>query len=151
MLVSRAVFLLLLLLASVWSTFLFHNPNQEGKGPRTNRGTRTYFARVDNNNDLFCGGALVAHDVVVSAAHCYTPNLSVVVNGYDESEVGSLRQDQRGRTVEKVIQHHNYSTIQRTSKMTLCLSNFKAQSKTSPVSIIFGGISMLPSQVQGRT
>jgi trypsin len=131
MLISSVAFLLLLLPASGTFTFpqkddqeqeptgapsssnIFEHPEDEdpriiGGNPAL-PGTHKYFARVDNDNNLYCGGVMVAWDYVLTAAHCYTDKLSVVVNGYDESKVGSLKSDQRYRTVEKVIRHPNYN------------------------------------------
>jgi trypsin len=72
-------------------------------------GTHPYFVRVNHNGNPYCGGSLVATEVVATAAHCYTTNLSVVVNGYDESQADNLKWDQRYRAIKKVLQHPNFN------------------------------------------
>lgn len=84
--------------------------------PRIVGGTSTgpnvypFFTRVDTSGFPYCGGSLVAPDIVLTAGHCWTSDdaLSVVVNGYDlYSSEGPLQFD---RDVNYSIRHPDFNS-----------------------------------------
>jgi secreted trypsin-like serine protease len=78
-------------------------------GGSTPQGSFEYFVRVDSYGQVFCGGVLVAPDVAMTAAHCFSSALSVVVNGYDNSNPNQLNRGQHFRGVESVLPHPNFN------------------------------------------
>lgn len=50
-------------------------------GTTAKEGFFPYFVRIDDNAQNICGGSFIAPDIVLTAAHCFTDGLSVVVGG----------------------------------------------------------------------
>ena len=68
---------------------LASNSLEEGKivgGTQSEFGAYPFFVRLDDQfGNSRCAGSLVASDVVLTAAHCFNPNLSAVVGSYTSS------------------------------------------------------------------
>lgn len=76
-------------------------------GTETADGTYPFFTRVDAGEFPYCGGALVAPDVVLTAGHCFINDLSVVVNGYNR--FGDVEVDQYRRQVDTELRHPDFN------------------------------------------
>lgn len=77
-------------------------------GVAAGENTYQFFTRVDTSGYPYCGGSLVASDVVLTAGHCYSDALSVVVNGYDLYSSDGLLQYPRDVDYSKTKRHPDF-------------------------------------------
>jgi trypsin len=75
-------------------------------GAEANEGRYSYAVSLSDDIGHFCGGSLIAKDVVLSAAHCAGGGYHVVVGRHD------LRDESDGEeiTVDKELVHPDYDT-----------------------------------------
>lgn len=106
---------------------LQHSPKDVKAEPRIVGGVAAapnqyqFFTRIDSNDNPYCGGSLVSSDVIMTAGHCFTDALSVVVNGYSlYSSDGTL---QYQREIVDTIRHPDFNpTTYENDVMLLKLS-----------------------------
>lgn len=78
-------------------------------GSITPTGGFEYFVWVDAYHYAVCGGVLVGPNIVMMAGHCKSDELSVVVNGYDESKSDNLNWHQHACVVTNDVQYPGYN------------------------------------------
>ncbi|KAG7343936.1 peptidase S1 and S6 chymotrypsin/Hap family protein [Nitzschia inconspicua] len=84
-------------LLSLAASFLTILPSTESRslilgGEDANPSRFPYFVSLlDSNGVFFCGGTLVASDVVLTAAHCWKASMSSVAIGGDQQEVIAIK------------------------------------------------------------
>ena len=102
-------------------------------------GRYSYAVSLQDDLGLFCGGSLIARDVVLTAAHCAGGNYNVVIGRHDLS-------DKSGEVipVRKEIRHPNYDYemtnndfnlvfLQRPTKMDVALVKLNSNSNVPSV------------------
>lgn len=76
-------------------------------GSQAARSRYPYFTRLDNNGQPHCGGVFIHNDIILTAAHCASNQLSAVINAFVET--GYTYSGQINRSVQRVIVHPQYN------------------------------------------
>ncbi|KAI5621486.1 arginine esterase-like [Silurus asotus] len=123
------------LLAAAFSTCVFHATRGEQiiHGKKAKKNTLKYMASVQLKNEHGCGGFLINPGYVLTAAHCYEKNLTVVLG---TQNIDPNKSKLRRYAVESAIKHPSYKNVISGFDLMLLKLSEKVNPKEKGIKII---------------
>ena len=94
-------------------------------GNKASKGRYSYAVSLQDGIGHFCGGTLIATDVVLTAAHCQGGNYDVVVNRYDLNS-----NDGETISIDYEVPHPKYNDKTTDNDFNLVFLRYSGQRRT---------------------